>query len=72
MNKERIMAPKVCKLLQPLTQNNVITPDRAKIIVTALIKGDKSPINELIGDRDIPVAFLPIINNIKKEVEELC
>ena len=62
----RTMAPLLCRKLQPLTQCAVISPQSAGNIVSQYIRGDDSPLRELVSSREIPVSFLPVVNEINQ------
>ncbi len=66
MNNRGLVAP-LCKALQPLTQNSVITAQTAGIIVSAYLKGDEQPLADLTKRRDIPVVFMPMVQEIKEK-----
>ncbi len=69
MTRSRMAVPKICKLLQPLTQNGIIPAYKASYIVSEFMRGNVQPAQELTSSKDVPAAFLPIINELKEEVE---
>ena len=69
MTTARTRSPRICKLLQPLTQNGVISPGDAKNIIVEFIRGNNEPVKKLAMSRDIPTSMLPIIEELKKEAQ---
>lgn len=66
MNNNRTKIPQLCKMLQVLTQNSAISAVTAGNIATSYMRGITKPLEELINSRDIPVALLPVISEIKQ------
>ena len=64
----RAKTPKVCKLLQPLTQNGIISAAKASEIVREYVRGNMAPMEQLINGKDFPVAFMPVVEELRKEV----
>lgn len=61
----RALVPRLCKSLQVFTQNSVISAAAAGNIVSQYSMGNVEPLEELTSNKDIPVALLPVISEIK-------
>ena len=68
----RARTPRLCKILQPLTQNGVLPAAKAKEIVMEFMRGNVGPATELLTSKEIPTVFLPLLEELKKEVYEQC
>lgn len=64
----RAKTPRVCKLLQPLTQNGIISAAKAGEIVREYVKGNITPMEQLINGKDLPVSFMPVVEELRREV----
>ncbi len=62
----RTLLPILCKKLQPLTQNSVITASDAGVITQQFIVGNTDPLKRLVESKDIPVCYLPIVREINE------
>ena len=61
----RVKAPGLCKCLQALTQNGVISAKMAGECVKAYMNDDTSILVNIINSKDIPVAMLPLVQPLK-------
>ncbi len=65
----RLKAPGLCKALQALTQNGIITAQKAGDCVVAYMNDDISILVEIINSKDTPVAMLPLVQPLKAFIQ---
>ena len=62
----KIMAPALCKVLQPLTQNGIINAQKAGECVRLFMNGDTSILLEIINSKELPVSVMPLVQPLKQ------
>lgn len=65
---KKIMAPALCKALQPLTQNGIISAKKASECVRLYMNDDTSILLEIIRSKNTPVSMLSLVQPLKNFV----
>ena len=65
----RVKAPGLCKCLQALTQNGIISAAKAGECVKAYMNDDVSILVEIVNSKDTPVAMLPLMQPLRQFIQ---
>ena len=63
---KRIMSMDLLVKLQPLTQQGLISSQRAKAIADSYCRDDVTPIRELINDPMLPMSVSPFLEDLRQ------